>query len=229
MQWSWNKKKWTGSSICLLILGSSVYFYNMENTPQEHPLAFSEAKPSVQEDARQEQQSAEVKQNPDPTRQTTVPAPTTFVIDVKGAVVSPGVYTLSADARVYQAIGMAGGLLPEADAKQVNGAQKLVDGMMIYIPLKGEQISPAGHATPGSVTGSTPAVGTQGKEEAKVDLNTATVEQLQTIPGIGPRKAEAIVQYREEHGPFKTIDSLTGVAGIGAKTVEKMRAGIFVQ
>ncbi|WP_255655023.1 SLBB domain-containing protein, partial [Cohnella sp. REN36] len=89
----------------------------MENTPQEHPLAFSEAKPSVQEDARQEQQSAEVKQNPDPTRQTTVPAPTTFVIDVKGAVVSPGVYTLSADARVYQAIGMAGGLLPEADAK----------------------------------------------------------------------------------------------------------------
>ncbi|WP_171253304.1 ComEA family DNA-binding protein, partial [Acinetobacter baumannii] len=71
--------------------------------------------------------------------------------------------------------------------------------------------------------------GAQEKEATKINLNTATAEQLQTIPGIGPRKAEAIIQYREENGPFKTVEGLTNIAGIGAKTVEKMRDKIFVQ
>lgn len=226
MQWLWDKRKWIGSSICFLILGSSVYFYNIENQTREQPLAFTEEGRTEQGEPAQAEPTVEDKQKP----QEVQPAAASLIVDIKGAVASPGVYTLDADARVYQAIGMAGGLLPEADAKQVNGAQKLADGMMIYIPLKGETLAQTEGASLGSAAGGGLLIaGAQEKEATKINLNTATAEQLQTIPGIGPRKAEAIIQYREENGPFKTIEGLTNIAGIGAKTVEKMRDKIFVQ
>ncbi|MBN6186228.1 ComEA family DNA-binding protein [Aneurinibacillus sp. BA2021] len=226
MQWLWDKRKWIGSSICFLILGSSVYFYNIENQTREQPLAFTEEGQTEQGEPAQAEPTVEDKQKP----QEVQPDAASLIVDIKGAVASPGVYTLDADARVYQAIGMAGGLLPEADAKQVNGAQKLADGMMIYIPLKGETLTQTEGASTGSTSGGGMLIaGAQEKEATKINLNTATAEQLQTIPGIGPRKAEAIIQYREENGPFKTVEGLTNIAGIGAKTVEKMRDKIFVQ
>ncbi|ERI07961.1 comEA protein [Aneurinibacillus aneurinilyticus ATCC 12856] len=221
--WMQGKKKWISSSICLFILVSSVYFYNLQQKPAEQAFAFAEAKPAAQTSQETIDEAARRMGEPEAERKTDN-APSagsiSIVVDVKGAVVKPGVYALPRDARVYQAIGMAGGLLPEADAKQVNGAQLLQDGTMLYVPLKGEASAPT---TAGSMMNAPAA------EEGKINLNTATSEQLQTIPGIGPGKADAILQYREEHGPFKTVDELTGVSGIGAKTVEKMKSKLFVQ
>lgn len=213
--WLQGKRKWISSSICLLILGSSVYFYNIQQKSEEQVLAFAEAEPAVQTSKTTIDETPEQKSDNAPPETSL-----SIVVDVKGAVAKPGVYALPVDARVYQAIGMAGGLLPEADVRQVNGAQPLQDGTMLYVPLKGEM--PASAATGNTASARAP-------EEDKINLNTATSEQLQTIPGIGPGKADAILQHREEHGPFKTVDELTNVSGIGAKTVEKMRSKLFVQ
>lgn len=221
--WLQGKKKWISSSICLLILGSSVYFYNIQQKPEEQVLAFVEAEPAAQTSKTTIDETTDRMGEPEPEQKKNSAPPEaslSIVVDVKGAVAKPGVYALPADARVYQAIGMAGGLLPEADARQVNGAQPLRDGTMLYVPLKGEMPAPA-------ATGNTASA--HAPEEDKINLNTATSEQLQTIPGIGPGKADAILQHREENGPFKTVDELTNVSGIGAKTVEKMRNKLFVQ
>ncbi|WP_286883649.1 helix-hairpin-helix domain-containing protein [Aneurinibacillus sp. UBA3580] len=221
------RKKWIISSICLLILGSSIYFYNKNNETIEQTLAFTEVKPAMQTSAMSESEVAGQTEQPIQKGEASSSMTVSIIVDIKGAVKNPGVYTLPGDARVYQAIGMAGGLLPEADAKQVNGAMPLKDGMMLYIPLKGEKAPQA--VTDGMVASENGSGMVTAAQGDKVNLNTATSEQLQTIPGIGPGKAAAILQYREEHGAFKTVDELTNVSGIGPKTLEKMRGKIFVQ
>jgi competence protein ComEA len=140
-----------------------------------------------------------------------------LVVDVKGAVYSPGVYTLTSGDRVIDAIEQAGGLLTEASTLPINLAQPLVDGMVIYVPtqdevLKGE-VSVQGQWTSEriSTTGS-----------GKININQASVDQLQELPGIGPARAEAIVRYREEHGPFTSLDEITNVPGIGQKILENI-------
>ncbi|AMA72310.1 MULTISPECIES: helix-hairpin-helix domain-containing protein [Aneurinibacillus] len=228
--WFVEKKKWISISICLFILGSSIYFYNYTQEETEaKTLPFSEQQAVTGSSvftAGENDQTGDPIEKEESARSPAPSVQATVVVDVKGAVAKPGVYTLPAEARVYQAIGMAGGLLPEADAKQVNGAQRLVDGMLLYIPIKGEEalIGTTGLASAGTAS----APGAPGQEE-KININTATLEQLQTIPGIGPGKAAAIIQYREENGLFRTVEDLTKVAGIGPKTLEKMRAKISVQ
>lgn len=133
------------------------------------------------------------------------------VIDLKGAVKKPGIYILPEGSRLYEAIERAGGYKENADVKQVNGAQLLTDGEGIYIPTVGEEAS-------------LPAQSQKGK----VNLNKATEEELQTLPGIGPSKAKAIIQYRQEHGGFKSVDELKNVSGIGDKTFEKLKPEISV-
>ncbi|TCS94796.1 helix-hairpin-helix domain-containing protein [Hazenella coriacea] len=140
-------------------------------------------------------------------------APQEIVVDVKGAVKQPGIYQLSHQARVFQAIERAGGTLPTADLNQVNLAQSLLDGMVVYIPKKGEQGSGAWE---GSATSSS-------SHPKKVNINQATAIELQQLTGVGPSKAEAIIKYREENGPFRSVDQLTQVPGIGEKTLEKFR------
>lgn len=132
-----------------------------------------------------------------------------IVVDVKGAVKQPGIYQLAAGARVYQAIQAAGGFVKEADQKQINLAAKCKDEMVIYVPTKGEKsISNEGMFT---------------TQADKVNVNTASISELEKLDGIGPSKAEAIVKYRETHGPFQSADELTKVPGIGKKTVEKFQ------
>lgn len=132
-----------------------------------------------------------------------------IMVDVKGAVHRPGIYQLSADARVYQAIQAAGGFLQQADQKQINLAQKCKDEMVIYVPLKGEKpISNVGNIT---------------AEGDLINVNAASVSDLEKLDGIGPAKAEAIVKYRQTHGPFQSVEQLTKVPGIGKKTVDKFK------
>ncbi|MEK4969193.1 helix-hairpin-helix domain-containing protein [Cytobacillus sp. FSL R7-0696] len=137
------------------------------------------------------------------------------MVDIKGEVKDPGVYALKSTQRIVDAIQVAGGFLSEADQKQVNLAQKLTDEMVIYIPKVGEEgVSSLPPLNDGN--------------DGKINLNQATVEQLETLPGIGPSKAEDILSYREEVGSFKAIENLKEVSGIGEKTFEKLKDLISV-
>lgn len=135
----------------------------------------------------------------------------TIVVDLKGAVKKPGIYHLPQGSRLYEVIEKAGGYGSDADVKLVNGAQLLSDGEGIYIPAVGEQemLLPS-------------------DKNGKINLNRATEEELQNLPGIGPSKAKAIIQYRQENGGFKNIDELKNVTGIGEKTFEKLKPEIII-
>ena len=145
------------------------------------------------------------------------------MVDVKGQIKHPGVYQSSQNERVVDVISRAGGLTTNADESQVNFAQHVQDEMVIYIPAKGE----ADTVTPGATgVGATAASGSS--STAKVDLNKADGTELQTLPGIGPAKAAAIIDYREKSGPFKAIEDLKNISGIGDKTFEKLQDLITV-
>lgn len=143
-----------------------------------------------------------------------------MLVDVKGAVNHPGVYEVMEDERVIDVIEKAGGLKEGADEAKVNFAQRVEDEMVLYIPLFGEEATDVTIAT-GSNEG-------QATEEGVVNINLATLEELQTLPGIGPSKAQAIITFREENGSYQKIDDLKLVAGIGEKTFEKLQEFIKV-
>nr|WP_029427558.1 MULTISPECIES: helix-hairpin-helix domain-containing protein [Bacillus] len=138
----------------------------------------------------------------------------TIMIDIKGAVYREGVYEVGAGARVKDGIEKAGGFLPEADMGKVNLAQLMQDQMLLYVPRKGEQVQGANLPS--------------GRKEEKIQINVASKEQLEKIMGIGPRKAENILKYREEHGPFQKMEDLLEVDGIGEKSLEKIKDKIII-
>ncbi|MBP3038935.1 helix-hairpin-helix domain-containing protein [Bacillaceae bacterium Marseille-Q3522] len=143
-------------------------------------------------------------------------AVSTIIVDIKGAVIKPGVYETKHGTRVIEVIKMAGGMLETADEKRVNFAKKVEDEEVIYIPEIGEEITdPAAAISPG-------------KEDTAVNINKADEQELQTLTGIGPSKAAAIIEYRETNGPFKTVEALQEVSGIGGKTFEKIKEEITV-
>jgi competence protein ComEA len=164
---------------------------------------------------------------------TSVATPATIFVDVAGAVNSPLVAELPAGSRVDDAINAAGGVTGEADMRSVNRAAPLADGDRVYIPTTEETASggtlPASAATAGSSAdagGSAQAAG-QGAD-GRVNINTADSATLQTLNGVGPATAQKIIDYREQHGPFESIEDLTKVSGIGDKTLEKLRENIMV-
>ncbi|MGQ7369228.1 helix-hairpin-helix domain-containing protein [Streptococcus suis] len=145
-----------------------------------------------------------------------------LTVDVKGAVEKPGLYTLEAGARVNDAVEAAGGLTSQADPKSINLAQKLSDEAVVYVANKDENISIVASTTASS------AISPEGNE-SKVSLNTATEADLQTISGIGAKRAADIIAYREANGGFKSVDDLNNVSGIGDKTMESIRPYVTVE
>ncbi|HFI0048712.1 TPA: helix-hairpin-helix domain-containing protein [Streptococcus suis] len=145
-----------------------------------------------------------------------------LVVDVKGAVAKPGLYTLAAGARVNDAVKAAGGLTSQSDPKSINLAQKLSDEAVVYVASKDENISVVASTTASSAM-------SQEGNESKVNLNTATEADLQTISGIGAKRAADIVAYREANGGFKSVDDLNNVSGIGDKTMESIRPYVTVE
>lgn len=139
-----------------------------------------------------------------------------IMIDMKGAVRNPGVYEMKAGDRVTQAIEKAGGLKEKADELNVNLAEQLQDGTVVYIPSKGEEEN-----RPKTAAGE--------KEDAPVNINTATLDELQAISGVGQKKAEAIIAYREENGRFQTAEDLMKVSGFGEKSFERIKTSITVK
>lgn len=147
--------------------------------------------------------------------------PEEIVVDVKGAVKQPGIYHLPADARVFQAIEAAGGTTEEADETMLNLADFLSDGTAVIVPVQGED--------PHELLRMTAGTGGDSASGGKVNVNRATEAELQTLTGIGPSKAAAIIRDRDENGPYETVDELTRVSGIGEKTLENIRADITVR
>ncbi|MGY3765333.1 helix-hairpin-helix domain-containing protein [Vagococcus vulneris] len=148
----------------------------------------------------------------------------TWKIDVKGAVKNPGIYIVDSSMRVIDAVEAAGGYIAESDQNKINNAEKVMDQMVIYVPKKGEEtdlnIPMSNTATSGNVGSNN---GT-----AQVNLNTATLAELMTLKGVGQKKAEAILQYRDENGRFEQIEDLKKVKGIGEKTFESLSQSIRI-
>ena len=133
-----------------------------------------------------------------------------LVVDVSGAVRRPGLEHLPRGSRVADAIAAAGGATARADVGAVNLAAPLADGLQVVVPARGAGGAAAGGGGPPSPT-------------APVDLNSATAEQLDALPGIGPSTAEKIVAYREAHGAFRSLEELDGVPGIGAGKIAQLK------
>ena len=141
-----------------------------------------------------------------------------LVVDVKGAIKSPGVYEMKLGDRVIDVIEQAGGLHENADSNNINFAMKLVDEMVLYIPIVGEELTPE------------PTVGgVQNQGDGKVNLNKASEAELQTLTGVGPAKATAIIEYRDQNGGFKKVEEIMEISGIGEKTFEKFKDQITVR
>ncbi|WP_025196309.1 helix-hairpin-helix domain-containing protein [Streptococcus agalactiae] len=142
-------------------------------------------------------------------------------VDVKGAVNHPGVYSLPSQSRVTDAIKRAGGLSNLAILKPVNLAQKLQDETVIYVAQKGEKITVVEEEKANNIA-------TQGNSKGEINLNKADLSSLQTISGVGAKRAQDILDYRDSQGGFKTIDDLKNVSGIGEKTLEKLRQDVTI-
>lgn len=143
-------------------------------------------------------------------------------VDIKGAVKRPGVYHLKKGSRVEEAIAAAGGSRDDADLKQVNLAKELMDQQILQIPKFGEQ--PAVAQSGVSATGDNGV----GSDQDKVNINTASKEDLTKIDGVGDKKADKILEYRNQHGGFKSAEDLKNISGFGDKTVEKMKDRVAV-
>ena len=144
---------------------------------------------------------------------------TVIFVDIKGAVKNPGVYQMKVGDRVKDALDAAGGLTAEADSQKVNLAKRLEDQMVIVVPKVGEEAEeiPAGETRK------------EATKEGKVNINTATVEELKTLKGVGEKKAEAIIEYRKKNGSFQTKEDLMKVRGIGKKLFESFQERIVTQ
>lgn len=168
-----------------------------------------------QSDLSSEDTSEDATDSADTTEETE--KKTEIYVQISGAVADPGVYTFPADSRVYELIEAAGGLLPEAYDVSLNQAERLSDGQKIYVYTKEE-----------AAEGLAPTEESSSTSDGKVNINTASTEELTSLKGIGQTRAESIVAYRQEHGAFAAVEDLKAVSGIGDATYQKIADAITV-
>jgi competence protein ComEA len=188
------------SAAAIIVLSVLFVVYNKS---AQNELIIGDTLPQVMNDGQLEKKEAEIE-------------PMIIMVDIKGAVKNPGVYQALEGERVYDLVNKAGGFVGGADQNQVNLSQRVIDEMIIYVPLVGVE----GESIP-------PEIG-QGQSKF-VNINKASESDLQTLPGIGPAKALAILEFREANGGFKTIEDLKKISGIGEKTFEKLAPLISVK
>jgi competence protein ComEA len=148
---------------------------------------------------------------PAPVASIRVDAGPALVVHVVGAVHRPGLYRFSAHSRVADAVARAGGSTRRADLTLINLAAPLADGTQVVVPIK----APAGAPAPGTGSATAPA--------GPIHLNVATLEQLDSLPGVGPVTAQKILDYRQKHGAFSSLEELDAIPGIGSARIEQLR------
>jgi competence protein ComEA len=198
------RKKWVLIFIPIILIMIIFLIIKIEPTEEQDYLAWEQTLTTAVEEPLVEQEQKEVEQA------------TNVFVDVKGEVLSPGVYKVDESSRVQELIKLAGGFTNHADRNAINLAQRVKDEMVIYVPKLGEsQMVWTGE-------------GTQSNQSALININDADQAELETLPGIGPSKATAIIAYREENGFFKSIEDLRNVSGIGDKSLEKLKELITI-
>jgi competence protein ComEA len=151
------------------------------------------------------------------------------VVDVVGQVVHPGVVAVPDGSRVFDVLTAAGGPLPGADVQRLNLARLVGDGEQVFVPRPGETPPVlVGSVGTGGGSGGAASGGAAGTTVAVVDLNTATLAALDTLPGVGPVLAQRILDWRAQHGRFSSVDELGEVSGIGDKLLEQIRPKVRV-
>lgn len=155
------------------------------------------------------------------------PSPVPLLVHVSGAVQQPGVYALPEGARMAQAVEAAGGFAAEADQSSVNLAARLNDGEKLSIPVVGAELPQQQSAA--SLPGTARALTIEDNSPGLVNINTASLEELMTLPGIGETKAGNIIAYRQEHGGFESIEELDEVSGIGEATLKPLLELVTVE
>ena len=205
-EWKEKWESWSLSAKAALIGGILLILVGMGSL-------FSKKEESVEETTVVEMTVLAEKTEVSTTQETVI------FVDIKGAVKNPGVYQMKVGDRVKDALDAAGGLTEEADSQKVNLAKRLEDQMAIVVPKVGEEAEeiPAG------------ATSKEEAKEGKVNINTATVEELKTLKGVGEKKAEAIIEYRKKNGSFQTKEDLMKVRGIGKKLFESFQERIVTQ
>ena len=195
-----------------LLLGGYFLFHRSQSSASTVPDLYSSSRSTSSIEKVQATSSKEEKTVTSVSEESEI-----ITVDVKGAVKQPGVYELRSDSRVHDAIHKAGGMTADANSQSVNLAQKLSDEAVIYVAKEGEDV-PARGSSESSATSSASA-----EKTGKVHLNRATETELQTVSGIGQKRAQDIIAYRDANGPFQSVDDLKNVSGIGEKTLEKLR------
>lgn len=208
-----SKKKLLGLCILLFIILCGFIYCIRTKEPDPHVIltetessdSFSDAKNTEEEkeDISSDSVSEELPEE-------------TIGVYVCGEVASPGVYYLGSEARICDAVELAGGFTCEADTSAVNLASHLTDGMKIFIPRPGDNITEDIASSSGVVS------------DGKININSAGESDLTTIPGIGPAKAKQIIEYREEHGRFAQISDIMNISGIKEATYNKIKNYITV-
>lgn len=201
------KRYFVGASVLIAAISIFIFFQREENKKVDN---------NQTEQDRLDQASNDTIIESDETNETDEMKEETggSVVDVKGEVTSPGVYQLEEDQRVEDAIEAAEGFTKQADELQINLSEKVYDEMMIYVPEEGEESGSSEQST--SNTNDSSA-------EEQLRINQASLEEIETLNGIGPSKAEAILQHVEENGPLQSDEDFLEISGIGEKTLENFK------
>ena len=196
------------SAITVLVVGAGAWWVvRVPPVPVESTISFT---------------STSVARNQDALPDANLAISLNIVVHVAGEVKNPGVYTLPSGARMIDAVNAAGGATARADLEVINLATPLIDSSQIYVPAKGVAAHPVfARPQPGinGVVSSSNSAGASGL----VNINRASVTELDSLPGVGPSTAQAIVEYRVAHGPFASPEDLLNVKGIGPAKFEAMR------
>jgi len=198
-----------GAAILILVIISGTIYIKQEKATEVNlgkAIELQETSASTLEDKNAEEEPEEI------------------YVHIFGSIKNPGVVKVRDGTRLEEAVRMAGGATDDADLDAVNLAYKLADEDMVYIPRKGEQQLNPGKPLPGVNT----VKSASAKEKGKVNINTASQKELETLTGIGPKTAEEIIRYRNENGPFKSIEDIKKVKNIGESKFNRIKEDITI-
>ncbi len=201
----------------IIVVGLSILFFWIHGNPGTHVISETEAGTSETDESYADAQY----DDPAADQETTAVSKEAYV-DISGEVNKPGVYKVTSETRLFEVIDMAGGLTGNADPDSLNRAEKVTDGEKIIV-LSYDESSEIR-----SSSSSVPDCGLASDTGDKVNINTADSSELQTIPGIGPAKAQSIIDYRQQNGYFTAAEDIMDVTGIGQKTYASIKDYIVV-